>query len=154
MPKSTDLSYIVRVRDRVLSNTKGASIAQFEHARECDINFQIERFKGLGLNPFQPLTHDQCRDVSDLASDFIAANQVIQDARVAFDDIPENVQRRFNGSPAQFMEFMSDIHNNYDEAVKLGLVVPSQSPPPEPSPLAGKAADKPPAASAAQGSGA
>lgn len=141
------LSSFIRTRPRVYSDTVGETMTQREHASECDINFQIERFKGLGINPHQPLNPQQFADLSELSTDFIHAHQTLEEGRAAFDELPENVQRRFHGSPQLFMEFMSDIHNNLDEAVELGLVKvregssPNpQSPPAEPP----KAASTPP----------
>lgn len=152
-------SSFVRTRPRVYSDTVGETMTQREHAKECDINFQIERFKGLGINPHQPLDPGQMADLSELSTDFIQAHQVIEDARLAFDELPEKVQRRFSGSPAQFMEFMNDIDHNIEEAVELGLFkVREQSPPNSPSPTAGKPEEPSTAPQAAppgaQGSGA
>lgn len=148
---------LVRTRPRVYSDTVGDSMTQMEHASECDINFQIRRFQGLGINPHQPLNPDQMRDISDLATDFIQAHNVLLEGREAFDELPEHVQQRFSGSPAQFMDFMSDIHNNLDEAVKLGLVELRTPPAGKPDPLAGKEEPKAttePPKGGSQGSGA
>lgn len=108
-------------------NTVGETLCQREHADECDINVQIKRFQALGLSPHRPLSHEEVSDLSDLNFDFIAAHNVIQEAREVFDGLDDRVKQRFHGSPALFLEFMSDLSHNYDEALDLGLIEPKVS---------------------------
>jgi hypothetical protein len=131
-------------------NTVGETLCQREHASECDINVQIKRFQSLGISPFQPFDQRHVADLTELAGDLIQANNVIVAARDAFDSLDDRIKQRFSGSPALFLDFMSNLPNNFDEAVSLGLITER---PVVPSPVAGKA-PKGPAASAAQGSGA
>lgn len=134
-------------------NTVGETLTQREHAADCDINVQIQRFLSLGVSPHRPFDESDCADLSELSTSLIEANNVIQAAREAFDDLDDQVKRRFSGSPALFLDFMGDLEHNYDEAVALGLLVPRSPPsssPAEQKPPKG-ASEAPDGASQGQG---
>nr|QJB20604.1 MAG: internal scaffolding protein [Microvirus sp.] len=118
-------------------NTVGESLTQQEFASDCDINVQIKRFQSFGVSPFQPFNADACADLSELSSDFIEAHNIIQHARDAFDDLDDRVKQRFHGSPALFLDFMSNLEANRAEALALGLInppAPNPVPPPSKTP--------------------
>lgn len=137
-------------------NTVGESLCQREHAPDCDINVQIKRFQALGVSPFRPLDPAACRDLSELHEEFIQANNVLVAAREAFDELDDHIKQRFSGSPAQYLEFMSNLSENSEEALRLGLIE-ARSPPATPLRQQAKGATAPeavPPTGGTQGTGA
>lgn len=113
-------------------NTTGETLCQREHASDCDINVQIKRFQAVGVSPFRPLDPATCRDLSELHENFIDANNVLVAAREAFDELDDRIKQRFSGSPALYLEFMSNLSENAEEAFQLGLIearTPLDTPP-------------------------
>lgn len=133
-------------------NTVGETVTQREFAADCDINIQIKRFQAAGVSPFRPFDPSECKDLSEMHYNLIQAHNSIVDAREAFDALEDRVKQRFSGSPELFLQFMSDLRNNRDEAIDLGLLKPSVKPselpaeqvPPKGAAKQPKAARKPP----------
>lgn len=96
-------------------------------AGECDINRIMSKYMRTGTVP-QGVSVGQYGDFS-LAGDYLAAQQVIVNAREQFEALPSAVRDRFRNSPEVFLEF---IHNkaNTEEAQKLGLLKEVVAPPP------------------------
>lgn len=96
------------------------SVTQQCHKAECDIHNILRKYDKTGL-----ITHINNNSASyddfTSAADYHAAMNVIAEASSAFASLPSELRLQFNNDPGSFMEF---IHNdeNYDEAVKLGLV--------------------------------
>lgn len=67
-------------------------------------------------------------DVSEIPDLAEALDQVTK-AQYAFDALPSNLRTRFQNSPVEMVNFLSD-NKNYDEAVSLGLIVKPSPPPP------------------------
>ena len=89
----------------------------------------VERFARTGTLPPQ-LPSTEPVDF-DSVMDFQTAMNAVIAGENAFMSLPAKLRERFQNSPQQFLDFLS-TPANYDEAVKLGLVVPRQ-PPAEPS---------------------
>jgi phage internal scaffolding protein len=49
------------------------------------------------------------------------------DAQYQFDQLPALIRDRFHNDPQEMLAFLNDP-NNYDEAIKLGLVNPPPAP--------------------------
>lgn len=109
----------------------GESMAHQSFKDECDINTILRRFAVTGEMP-DNVRVPQYADFEE-TFDFMSSMNVIRDAEEAFAAMPSNVRERFSNDPAKFLEFAHD-KDNYDEALKMGLVVSRPSPVPSPAP--------------------
>lgn len=102
-----------------------------EYSKEADINHIMKRYPG-GVPYPSPDAVGTFMDVSEIGSlsDMMRRGDA---ARDAFNELPAKVRARFGNDAYAFLEFLGD-RNNYDEAVKLGLVVPKELPAPSPTP--------------------
>lgn len=93
---------------------------------ECDINTIVRRFGLTGKVPvgLRAPTYDDFSGIGD----FHTCMNALAVAHEAFDQLPSNIRDRFNNDPGSFVDFCSD-ESNRDEAVKLGLIFPSDSEP-------------------------
>ena len=98
------------------------SLTSQNEAEELDINSIMARYLKTGLMP-QTRAQAFFGDASSLP-DFMTAQQIILDAKAAFEGLPAKVRDRFHNSPEKFLEFMSD-EDNLEEARFLGLLEPS-----------------------------
>lgn len=95
-------------------------------AEEADINTLIRRF-GIG-NPLpQGARLPSYGDFTGVGSYQDALN-VLDAADRAFYAVPADVRSRFGNNPGLFLDFFNKSEN-YDEALKLGLVVAREAPP-------------------------
>jgi len=99
-------------------------------AAETDMNVIMDKYIKTGLVP-QGLAEPFYGDASALP-DFMEAQQIIIDARNAFEALPAKLRDRFHNAPENFLAFMED-EANYDEAVALGLLVLKETPPEPPA---------------------
>jgi phage internal scaffolding protein len=111
----------------VLSHSSGlkcedASLTQQSFAEEADINTIVNRFMRTGVLP-DPVSMPQYVDYEGVF-DFQSAMNVVRAADENFMRLDARVRSRFNNSPQAFLEFFSNP-DNYDEGVRLGLVVPT-----------------------------
>lgn len=111
---------------------------------ECDINNIMAKYQRTGLieavNRIQP----QYADVAGFDFQF-AMDQIVQ-ANDMFAQLPSSVRKRFHNDPREFVEFVGNPEN-YDEAVRLGLMKPEvKEPEPVPEPPAPAPTPAPPAA--------
>ena len=58
---------------------------------------------------------------------------LVRTSQEAFEAMPATVRDRFNNDPARFMDFVNDA-DNYDEALKMGIVNPRPKPVETPAP--------------------
>lgn len=95
------------------------TLTKQEFKDDCDINLIVKRYKKDGVithvNPDNPIFAEFApQDYRNLLDLSIEADQ-------AFKDLPSSLRKRFNNDPVQLMEFVSNIDDNYDEGVELGL---------------------------------
>lgn len=95
---------------------------------ETDVNLIIARAKrGIAT------THLNTKKgvYADLtgAPDYQKALQTIIDANASFETLPASTRKRFQNDPQQFLEFVNNPKENYDEGVKLGLFNPKPTSP-------------------------
>jgi len=95
------------------------TLAQQNFREETDINYIVDTFTRTGTLPNQPLPA-QFGDFTGV-HDFHSALNSVHAARDAFMTLPAAVRTRFANDPGQLIDFISRP-DNYDEAVKLGLV--------------------------------
>lgn len=111
---------------------KDASRTKQEYADDADINKILERF-GQGYPMPENTTPPTSGDFTNLP-DYRAAHDMIRAADELFGTLPAKIRARFNNDPAYYIEFFHDPEN-YDEALKLGLVnkrPPADQPAPQP----------------------
>lgn len=89
---------------------------------ECDINCIIAR-----ASNFADISHVNRRvaqygDFSNVPS-YMDALGLVNRANGMFMSLDAKIRERFSNDPSRMIAFLQDV-SNYDEAVKLGLVVP------------------------------
>jgi len=91
--------------------------------QECDINYILSRFLATGSWSTNGLELGRIPSFGDFTAefDYQTAQQMIVDAKNAFDALPASVRKRFNNNPAEVLDFLAK-EDNRDEAIKLGLV--------------------------------
>ena len=100
-----------------------SSLTQQQFKEESDINNIVDRFMKTGHLP-DPVSMPQYVDYEGIF-DFQSAMNVVRQADENFMRMDAKVRSRFHNSPQEFLEFFADPAN-YDEAVRLGLAVPSK----------------------------
>lgn len=94
---------------------------------ECDINTIMAKYKSTGLIDHVKNVQGSYGDFTSVQDYQLSLNQVIE-AQDAFEQLPAKIRARFNNDPSHLMSFISD-EDNYDEALKLGLIDPKPEPP-------------------------
>lgn len=112
------------------------TMTQQNFKEECDINTIIDRF-GVEHVAQDPRTMPSSEEFIE-AFDFQTAQNAIVRAREAFMDQPAHVRARFDNDPAKMIAFIAN-KENYDEALKLGIVNKR----PEPKPVEQEPEPKP-----------
>ena len=110
---------------------EGESMTQQQFLEECDINRIMQRYQETGVlvDPMvgtgtrQPIFGDFSEEF-----DLREAMDKVNDAYEQFYQLPSRIRERFDNSPVKLLEFLRDSEN-YDEAVKLGLVKPRETEP-------------------------
>ena len=105
------------------------SRTQQQFTEDCDINVIARRF-GLDKAPMLPAVTDPSYygDVSNVP-DLRAVLDMALDARAKFMMLPARLRARFDNQPGRMWAFLQDPEN-MDEAVRLGLLVRREDPPP------------------------
>lgn len=87
---------------------------------ETDINAIVAKFRLTGIQPHTRNVVARYADVSELPS-YPEAFAQVQEAKEMFAALPSKIRSRFGNDPGQLLAFCAD-KNNYDEAVKIGLI--------------------------------
>jgi len=103
---------------------KDPSLTQQQFAAESDINTIVDVFMKTGHLP-DPVSMPQYVDYEGVF-DFQSAMNVVRAADENFMRMDAKLRSRFHNSPQEFLEFFADPVNT-DEAIRLGLAVPSQT---------------------------
>lgn len=104
---------------------KDETLTKQAFAEESDINTIVKRFGLTGQLP-EGLRAPQYGDFTEIG-DFHQAMQAVREAQESFMQLPPNIRARFHNDPQELLEFCAD-NDNYDEAKKMGLVVPQVLP--------------------------
>lgn len=104
---------------------------------EADINKIVARFQKSGQLPPSLKGEPFYGDVSEIG-DYQECLMRVQEANGLFMSYPAEVRERFNNDPAELVDFLAN-GDNYEEALKLGLVVERPKPvvPPVVPPIEG-----------------
>lgn len=127
-----------------LTNMLEASLTDQSHVDSCDVNLIVKQYEKTGLLKNVGDGTLRYGDLTNLPT-FQEAQNIVVAAKEAFADLPAKIRDRFQNDPEKLMEFI-DNDENYDEAVKLGLVVKPVAADPVPSQPAAPAAETAPAA--------
>lgn len=92
----------------------------------CDVNKIVNKFNQTGLVSHLNRQNPSYGDFSGL-TDFKTNLDTVSQAMQAFNALPSHIRKRFSNNPALLADFVMDS-SNYDEALKLGLVVPKAAP--------------------------
>ena len=115
------------------------SLAVQASKEECDINNIIKRYMRTGELPgLRQAIYADISEIKDLKSSLDDAYA----AQEAFMALPAEIRRRFDNDPVKLVEFSMD-NKNYDEAVKLGLVIDKRPPSRQPPPPVGQTGSPP-----------
>lgn len=123
-------------QDTGLHFRKPSRTAQ-QFAAEADINNLLKRYQNTGIF-YDPVTMAKAAarpTFGDFSTevDFMTAQNIVVQAREAFEALPSNVRDRFANDPGALLDFLSKEENN-EEAYKLGLKVrPVEPAPVEPT---------------------
>lgn len=115
-----EVSYRPNGTRRVRFMNDEPSLTQQQFKDETDVNNIIKRYVDTGQITHLRNQTGQFADFSDI-QDFHGMMDTVVKATEAFESLPAEVRYRFRNDPGQLIEFLQD-ENNYDEALKLGLV--------------------------------
>lgn len=101
------------------------SMTKQSFKEECDINCIIERAR-LGQD-MSSVVRDRVAQYGDFTNvpSFQEALNLVNRANGMFMSLDASIRERFANDPSRMIAFLQDV-KNYDEAVKLGLVVPKE----------------------------
>lgn len=105
--------------ERVVSPV-GEEPAQQQFKDDCDINSIMRKFQKTGAID-HVAKHQPVYGVAT-PMDYHEAMNTITAAQSMFADLPSSLRRRFNGDPAELLEFVQNP-DNADEAKELGLAL-------------------------------
>jgi len=116
-----------KASDEAVGPEPGISLTIQSMAEEADINVLMYRYGITGKMPDNPRipTYGDFTGITD----YRTAIEAVRDAEHAFMEIPAQVRSKFDNDPQKFLEFCS-METNVDEMRKLGLLKPTQAPPP------------------------
>lgn len=109
-----------RLGKRVSIDCSQDGMTQQNFKEQCNINTIVEKARRTGLLNHLNNRVPQYADVSNIPSYQEALAVVIQ-AENAFLSLDARTRERFANDPEKMVEFLQD-EDNYDEAVKLGLI--------------------------------
>lgn len=122
--KVTEIKTKTGVRRRVqlqFDPEKGLTKQQFKD--ECEIHNILARYDKLGLDllELQSQNPGLYGDFSDVGS-FQEAQNIIMAANAQFAALSASVRERFGNDPANFLRFMENPKENFEEMLKYGLI--------------------------------
>lgn len=123
------------------------SLTDQSQVDQSDINTIVRQFGVTGELPYgKPVPFYE--DITSFPTDYQEAENFLIASREAFMELPSDQRERFDNHPGKFLNFISN-ENNYDEAIKLGMIIPPSPPAdglPDPKP-ASQPKDAPPGGS-------
>jgi len=108
------------------------SLTKQEFAQEADINYIANRALRTGQPPMTgfgiPMRASNRKPIYGdfTAHDYHGMLNTVADIQTKFNMLPARIRSKFRGSPETLMRWLED-EKNYDEAVKLGLLVPDEA---------------------------
>lgn len=114
-------------RQRLQKVFKHPTLTKVADAPSCDINKIMARYERDGIIQHVNRYAGRYEDVSGLVS-FQEAQDIVRRGVTAFESLPASIRARFENSPEQFLEFVSNPANK-EEMRKMGLLKAEASPP-------------------------
>lgn len=108
------------MRKRVQFHSDEPSMTQQHLKDQCDVNKILLKHYQTGIITHTNQAQGQSGDFSRF-QDFRSNLEMVTNAMNQFNALPSQLRKRFANDPSNLMDFLQDP-NNYDEAVKLGLV--------------------------------
>lgn len=104
---------------------EGESLTQQHFLEECDVNRIMQRYQETGvlIDPMIVQRRHPVFGEFDFEFDLREAMDMVNNAYEQFYQLPSRIRERFDNSPAKLLDFVRNP-DNYDEALKLGLVKP------------------------------
>jgi len=118
-------------RNRSIAPVGKVSLTQQNMASETDVNNIMAKYLKTGLISHLNTRAPRYADFSELG-DFHQNMILVAKAKESFMTLPSKIRDRFQNDPAKLLAFLAN-ENNYDEAVKLGIVEPKPAPAEEPA---------------------
>lgn len=109
---------VFRYKKAVIDCSEDEIITEQSHRDEVDINNIVKRHGIDLLQKVNALQQPQWDE--DPLNDFQEAMQIVTKAQSTFDQLPSDIRRQFNNSPAEFVDFVQNP-NNIDAIVEMGL---------------------------------
>lgn len=123
--KLKDFARNHQTRNRVTAPEDKTQITEQMHAKSCDINYIVAQFQKTGVLP-QPTKIPVYSDNTD-QPDLIQAFYTVQEAELAFLELPARVRKLMDNDPRNLESFMVNPENS-DILKKHGLIVERQKP--------------------------
>lgn len=118
---------------RVASLSTAPSMTDKTAFEETDINNIVARYEKTGMLPMSNKRGTGIyADVSNLP-DLLGAAILLKESQDIFDQLPSRLREKFKNSPQNMIDFISDPKNQ-KEALSLGLIVPLDTQPKNPTP--------------------
>lgn len=111
------------VRRRTQVFNESPSMTQQEFREECNIKNIVRKALKTGLPP--PTKKGFFGDF--VGVDFTSMQNTMAQASEAFNSLHPAIRRKFHNNPAELIEFIED-NQNYEEAVKMGLIPMPEKP--------------------------
>lgn len=92
------------------------------HKDTCDVNKIITKYDKTGLIIHANTMEARYGDMTGM--DYKEAMDKVMEIRNDFNLMPSAIRKRFNNNPEEYLRFMENPSNR-EEAIKLGLVLPS-----------------------------
>lgn len=112
------MAKINTTRRRVTFETTGQSMTRQSHAKECDINNIVNRYRTDGVITHLNKHGESYDDVS--GADYRTWIHKIMEAQNMFEELPSHVRNRFGNDPSAFLDFVQN-KDNQAEMEKMGL---------------------------------
>jgi phage internal scaffolding protein len=123
--KMSELRPNGRVRVYTLNHEPTKTDPQFKDS--CDVNMILKKYQTTGVFTHATSKQGQYADLTNITNYQDMLHQVMY-ANEAFNLLPSSIRTRFGNDPATLLTFIQDP-NNYEEALKLGLVNKRPEPP-------------------------
>lgn len=101
------------------------SLVQRHFQDECDVNLIVDRYVKTGVFDHVNETPPSYGDVSEVPTDLMASYEAVFAAEQAFMNLPSGLRKSLDNDPARLGAWLQD-EKNRDDAVKYGLLAPSQ----------------------------
>lgn len=98
----------------------------------CDINVLMDQYRTTGQINWQNNATPQYGDYTNVG-DYQAAQNLVAEANSLFAELPAPLRKRMDNDPTKLAAYLADTRN-HEEAVELGLLEFTESPPPLPEP--------------------